>query len=87
MKRFIADYRGIVGLLPATARRLDRTEGGGDRASGCHLIDPATGNGLSIAALEGEAAVPAARTAIEERPETLGRDTLAHWAEELPAFD
>lgn len=37
-----------------------------------HLIDPATGNGLSIAFFEDEAAAQAAREAIEKRAEEIG---------------
>ncbi|MFI5663515.1 hypothetical protein [Streptomyces sp. NPDC051684] len=37
-----------------------------------HLVDPATGNGLSVAFFEDEAAAVAARAAIEKRAEEIG---------------
>ncbi|WP_326722097.1 hypothetical protein OHT59_24430 [Streptomyces sp. NBC_00243] len=43
-----------------------------------HLIDPATGNGLSIAFFEDEAAAQAAREAIEKRAEEIGWHNTPH---------
>ncbi|WP_051828611.1 hypothetical protein [Streptomyces bicolor] len=43
-----------------------------------HLIDPATGNGLSVALFEDEAAVQAARRAIEKRAEEIGWNNAPH---------
>ncbi|WP_406410283.1 hypothetical protein [Streptomyces sp. NBC_01614] len=37
-----------------------------------HLVDPATGNGLSVAFFEDEAAAQAAHKAIEKRAEEIG---------------
>ncbi|MFB7359900.1 hypothetical protein [Streptomyces gardneri] len=43
-----------------------------------HLVDPATGNGLSIAFFEDEAAAQAAREAIEKRAEEIGWNSAPH---------
>ncbi|MCX5559947.1 hypothetical protein [Streptomyces sp. NBC_00038] len=43
-----------------------------------HLIDPATGNGLSIAFFEDEVAAQAAREAIEKRAEEIGWHNTTH---------
>lgn len=43
-----------------------------------HLVDPVTGNGLSIAFFEDEAAAQAARKAIEERAEEIGWNNVPH---------
>jgi hypothetical protein len=43
-----------------------------------HLIDPATGNGLSIAFFEDESAAQAARAAIERRAEEIGWNDTPH---------
>ncbi|MBT2442973.1 hypothetical protein J7E93_23260 [Streptomyces sp. ISL-36] len=43
-----------------------------------HLVDPATGNGLSIAFFEDEAAARAARQAIEKRAEEIGWPDTPH---------
>ncbi|GCB42828.1 hypothetical protein [Streptomyces sp. NL15-2K] len=43
-----------------------------------HLVDPVTGNGLSIAFFEDEAAAHAAREAIEERAAEIGWNSSPH---------
>ncbi|MDN3021258.1 hypothetical protein [Streptomyces sp. S.PB5] len=43
-----------------------------------HLVDPATGNGLSLAFFEDEAAAQAARAAIERRAEEIGWYDVPH---------
>lgn len=43
-----------------------------------HLVDPATGNGLSVAFFEDEAAAAAARRAIVERAEEIGWHNTPH---------
>jgi hypothetical protein len=43
-----------------------------------HLVDPATGKGLSIAFFEDEAAAQAARAAIEQRAEEIGWNDARH---------
>ncbi|MEH6374612.1 hypothetical protein V7793_09790 [Streptomyces sp. KLMMK] len=43
-----------------------------------HLIDPTTGNGLSVAFFEDEAAAQAAGRAIEQRAEEIGWHETPH---------
>ena len=43
-----------------------------------HLVDPATGNGLSIAFFDDEAAAAAAREAIVERAKVIGWHDVPH---------
>ncbi|MFD9885769.1 hypothetical protein ACFWZT_30430 [Streptomyces alboflavus] len=43
-----------------------------------HLIDPVTGNGLSVAFFEDEAAARAAREAIERHAEEIGWHSVLH---------
>ncbi|MCX5410130.1 hypothetical protein OHA37_40600 (plasmid) [Streptomyces sp. NBC_00335] len=45
---------------------------------GYHLVDPATGNGLSVAFFEDEAAAHAAYKAIEKRAEEIGWNKDPH---------
>ncbi|WP_280641180.1 hypothetical protein [Streptomyces afghaniensis] len=49
-----------------------------------HLVDPATGNGLSIAFFEDEAAAHAVREAIEKRAEKIGWNSAPHAALAVP---
>nr|WP_107908960.1 hypothetical protein [Streptomyces chartreusis] len=57
---------------------LDATASVAGAQGGYHLVDPATGNGLSIAFFEDEAAAQAARMAIEGRAEEIGWDNVSH---------
>ncbi|MEV7076171.1 hypothetical protein [Streptomyces sp. NPDC093990] len=57
---------------------LDAAAGVPGVKGGYHLVDPATGNGLSIAFFEDEAAAQAARKAIEKRAEEIGWNNVAH---------
>ncbi|MFJ3205726.1 hypothetical protein [Streptomyces sp. NPDC086989] len=43
-----------------------------------HLVDPATGNGLSISFFEDEAAAHAAREAVERRAEEIAWNNAPH---------
>jgi hypothetical protein len=43
-----------------------------------HLVDPATGNGLSVAFFEDEAAAAAAREAIVQRAQEIGWHNTPH---------
>lgn len=57
---------------------LDAAAGTSGVHGAYHLIDPATGNGLSVAFFEDEAAAHAAHKAIEKRAEEIGWNNVPH---------